>query len=107
MVLLLELLLIKDLNGEDAVFVRAPGGVSALAYYSYHALTNIHIECFIPVWVQGLFDDLSGLGLFPTNGRNGERVGKAWSMSVGGTRRVSKLSPAYGRHLACTVHRRQ
>lgn len=76
MVLLLELLLVKDLNGEYAVFIGAPGSVSVFAYYSQHALTNIHVKGFIPVWVQGLLDDLGGLGLFPTNGRNGEGSGK-------------------------------
>jgi hypothetical protein len=63
LVLLLELLLVEDLNCQNAVFCHS------------------HVKHFIPIRVQGFSDDGGCPRLFPGDGRNGERVGKAENIS--------------------------
>ena len=77
LILLLELLLVEDLNCQHTVLICAPGDSSAQA--CHHKPNNIHVKRFVPVWIQGLLDDLGGLGLFPTDGRNRKWVREAWS----------------------------
>lgn len=59
LVLLLELLLIKDLHGEDALFVGA------------------EIKALVPVWIQCSLDDGRGLGLLSAERRHCKGIWKS------------------------------
>lgn len=75
MVLLLELLLIKDLYGEDAVFV----GAAAYPLVSIYDVTSSpcsQIKALVPVRVQRPLDNGSGLGLLSAEGRHCEGIWK-------------------------------
>lgn len=78
LILLLELLLIEDLNGQNGVFVGFPVWTSVWARVDGRAWDNAHIKALIPVWVQGLLDDASGMGLFSVDRSNSERIREAY-----------------------------
>jgi len=42
--------------------------------------SGIHVEAFVPIWVQCLLDNDCCLRLLPVDGRNSERVGKPCSV---------------------------
>ena len=76
LVLLLELLLVKDLNGENAVLSGSPSLVLPRAAPGCDR-SYAHIKDLVPVRVERLLDNRSGPGLFATNRGDSERVGKA------------------------------
>jgi hypothetical protein len=64
LVLLLELLLIKHLNSEDAAFVR------------------IEIKALVPVWVQSSLADARRLGLFAVDRCDRKGIGEAKNIAL-------------------------
>ena len=72
LVLFLELFLIENLNGENAVLCRFPG--SMLGLLATHQLQDIHVKDFIPIRIKGLLDHRCCSRLLATNSRNCERV---------------------------------
>ena len=75
MILLLELFLVKDLNGQNAVFRRSSVTLSMSCHLV--SLLCLQVEDLIPVWVEGLLDYGGRLRLLASDGSNGERVRKA------------------------------
>lgn len=76
LVLLLELLLVEDLDGEDAVFCDSPVGAvstsSAISERHY-----VHIKALIPVRVERLLYYARSPSLLAVDRGDGERVGKS------------------------------
>lgn len=97
LVLLLELLLVKDLNCEYAVFGDAPGEWLAVGVGGQGG--DVHVEALVPVGVQRLLDHARGARLFAADGGNGEGVREAWG-HVSSWRRGGG-SGTHGRHHAC------
>lgn len=84
LVLLLELLLVKYLNRQDAFFVHS------------------HVEALVPIGVQRLLDDARGARLLAIDGGYGEGVGKSKHIAL-----VESISGNDGDAqvgLACAVH---
>ena len=72
LILLLEFLLVKDLDGEDAVFRRFPANASEIGATLSEWIA--HVKNLIPVGVQGLLDHRCCSGLFSANGRYSEGI---------------------------------
>jgi hypothetical protein len=81
LVLLLELLLVKDLNREDAFFVHSPVScVSVMRTCARRGLRgSVHVEALVPVGIQRLLDDARGARLLAIDCGYGEGVGKSCS----------------------------
>jgi hypothetical protein len=77
LVLLLELLLVKDLNCQNTVFCGSPdmGSVGEHACCS----GDIHIKHFIPVWVECFLYDRGRARLLTPNRGDGKWIGKSWA----------------------------
>lgn len=65
LVALLELLLVKDLDGDDG------------------RIGDVDVEAVVPVGVQGLFDDRGGVGLLSVDGDDGERIRETKDIALG------------------------
>ena len=94
LVLLLELLLVKDLDCEHALFVDPPAlyisiypGLYCTALYdtALHgtgAWADVHVETLVPVGVQRLLDDARGARLLAIDRGHGEGIREACSACV-------------------------
>lgn len=84
LVLLLELLLVKDLNGQHAVLGNPPGEVLAgsrgdarVRRARAREREHVHVEALVPVGVQRLLDHARGPRLFATDGGNRKGIWEA------------------------------
>lgn len=77
LVLFLELLLVEDLDREDALLGHP--SVCPLARHNHDGQRGdaVQVEALVPVWVQCLFDHTRRLGLLAADGSNSEGVWKA------------------------------
>jgi hypothetical protein len=78
LVLLLELLLVKDLNGEDTLLVDAPSSGSAVVVH-VRAGHDVHVEALVPVGVQRLLNDARGARLLAIDRGHGEGIREAYT----------------------------
>lgn len=76
LILFLELFLVEYLNCQYAVFSDAPTTELALRF-ALICTIHVHLKRLVPVWVQGLFDDLSRLRLLAINCCYRERIREA------------------------------
>jgi len=77
LVLFLELLLVKDLNCQYTFITGSPVQLSALCRATIPD-SYAHVEAFIPIRIQCLLDDSSGLGLLSVEGSDREGVRETW-----------------------------
>ena len=87
LVLLLELLLVKYLNRQDAFFVHSPIPCVSVErkrrrVWLWWRACNVHVEALVPIGVQRLLDDARGARLLAIDGGYGEGVGKSCGACV-------------------------
>ena len=110
LVLLLELLLVKDLYRQHAVFRDAPAMTLALParLVVWNRIgDDAHVEALVPVGVQRLLDNARGARLLAIDRGHGEGIGEACIARVSAVSVGWRVSGTYGRHRACRGHRRQ
>jgi hypothetical protein len=109
LVLLLELLLVKDLYREDALFVDLPdGGVSIARAWRRLSRHDVHVEALVPVGVQRLLDDARGARLLAIDRGHGEGVRETCESQC--ERYIiiyHETDGTYGTHRACRGRRRR
>lgn len=77
LILLLELFLVEDLDGEYAFLVHAPVEVSVSTSILPRSMCNIHVEALIPVWIERLLDHSRRPRLLATDGRDSKGIGES------------------------------
>lgn len=82
LILFLELLLVKYLDCENAIFGDSPSDVSIEPHHSRCDFV-LHVEALVPVWVQSLLDHTRRPGLLSIDRGDGKRIWKACDLLVG------------------------
>jgi hypothetical protein len=103
LVLLLEFLLVKYLNRQNAILGDSSRLLSACHTDNNRCPCVLQIEALVPVWIQGLLNHTRRPSLLAIDGGDRKGIGKAWSLLD----RVSPNLPCWStheRHPSCTTH---
>lgn len=107
LVLLLELLLVKNLNGQYAVLIHSTVVALVRIPTVRHLGIGAQIKALVPVRAEGALGHGGGLRLLAIDGRNGKWVRKACD-SVSRCEEAGGMNAGpYERHRACKGHQRR